>query len=132
MGSNGTGLSTSITDGVIAVLNSVEFDVYAQAYDDPSDSVDAVDHFILKVEPDPSGGTDPLTGGVCLEFPAADLVDNFTGPKASPGADGIKETIRQVHQGPLYCFKVTAKPQRRCPCHYDRADLSCLAEGACD
>jgi hypothetical protein len=106
----GLGLGTSIVDGVVAVLNTIRFDVYVQAYNDVKETTDVVGNFMLKVQPDPTGGTDPVTGGVCVTFPATQLADNFTGPKALSGpADGVPDTIKQVNPGNLYCFNVTPK-----------------------
>jgi len=107
---NGTGLGTTIVDGVYALLAAVKFDVYVQAFKDPADTVDSVDAFMEKVEPSPTGGTDPVTGGVCVTFPSTQVADNFHTPKAIAGAGDIKETITGVNPGPLYCFNVVPKP----------------------
>jgi hypothetical protein len=113
IGTIGTGLSTSIVDGVVAVLNTVKFDVYVQAYNDAAETTDVVGNFMLKVEPDPTGGTDLVTGRVCLAFPGTQLSDYFTGPKALvAAADGVNDTIRQVNPGPLYCFNVIPKANK--------------------
>jgi hypothetical protein len=107
---NGTGLSTAIVNGVAAVVDAARFDIYVQAYNDPGEVIDVVGNFVLKVEPDPAGGTDPLTGAVCLAIPAQQLADNFTGPKAIlVGPDGVNDSITQNHPGPVYCFNVTPK-----------------------
>ena len=110
IGSAGTGLGPSIVNGVVAVLDSARFDIYALAYNDAAEVIDVVGNFMLKVEPDPAGGTDPVTSGTCVVFPAAQLADNFTGPKATVAApDGVDDTIGQVNAGPLYCFNVVPK-----------------------
>ena len=106
---NGTGLGTSIVDGVYALLASIKFDVYVQAYNDAAETVDVVGSFMSKVVPDPTGGTDPSLG-TCVTFPSSQLADNFTGPKAlTKAADGVNDTIKQVTPGSLYCFNVTPK-----------------------
>jgi hypothetical protein len=106
---NGTGLGTSIVDGVYALLASIKFDVYVQAYNDAAETVDVVSAFMSKVVPDPTGGTDPSLG-TCVTFPSTQLADNFTGPKAlTKAADGVSDTINQVTPGSLYCFNVTPK-----------------------
>lgn len=106
----GTGLSTAIVNGVAAVVDTAKFDIYVQAYNDPTEVIDVVGAFVLKVEPDPAGGTDPVTGDVCLAIPVQQLADNFTGPKAiANGPDGVNDTITQDHPGPVYCFNVTPK-----------------------
>jgi len=107
----GSGLSTSIVDGVSALLASIKFDVYVQAYNDVAETTDVVGNFMQKVEPNPAGGTDPVTGGICVVFPSTQLADNYTGPKALSGpADGVWDTIKAVTPGSLYCFDVTPKP----------------------
>jgi hypothetical protein len=113
---SGTGLSTSIVDGVVAIFNSVKFDVYGQAYNDVAETTDVVGNFMQKVEPNPLGGTDPTTGRVCVTFPGSQLSDYFTGPKAllaSP--DGVSDTARGVNPGGVYCFDLTPKPNTTVP-----------------
>src|SRR5205823_3103341 len=84
---------------------------YVQAYNDPAATIDVVTDFMLKVQPDPAGGTDPVTGGVCVTFPVSQLADNWTGPKALTGpGDGVNDTIKAVNPGSLYCFDVVPKP----------------------
>jgi len=110
IGSAGTGLGQSVINGVVAVLDSARFDIYALAYNDMAESIDVVGNFMLKVEPDASGGTDPVTAGMCVAFPPAQLGDNFTGPKAAvAAADGVNDTIGQVNAGPPYCFNIVPK-----------------------
>ncbi len=107
---DGTGLSTSIVNGVYAILASIKFDVYVQAYNDAAATIDVVGDFMQKVEPLPGGGTDPVTGGVCVTFPVAQLADKFVGPKALvAGADTVNDTIKAVNPGNLYCFNVVPK-----------------------
>lgn len=113
---NGSGgLATAIDNGVAAVLDSVRFDVYVQAYSDPAESIDVVDNFMLKIEPDPSGGIDPASGSVCLTIPLPQLADNFSGPKAGAGSDGINDTISLSDLASLYCFNVTPKANSTVP-----------------
>lgn len=107
---DGTGLSTSIVDGVYAILASIKFDVYVEAYDGTGEPIAVVDSFMSKVEPQPSGGTDPVTGTACVTFPATSLADQRHTPHAYAGAGDIQETILQVNPGSYYCFAVTPKP----------------------
>jgi hypothetical protein len=108
--SSTSGLAAPIVDGVAALLSSIKFDVYVQAYNDAAAGTDVVGNFMLKVEPQPAGGTDPVTGGICVTFPAAQQADNFTGPKALVAApDGLQDTVKLVNPGALYCFNVTPK-----------------------
>ena len=112
---SGTGLATSIVKGVDAELNAAAFDVYVQAYNDAAEVIDVVGNFMFAVEPDPNGGTDPETDAICLAIPVGQLADNFTGPNAGAGPDGINDTITQANPGPLYCFNVTAKATTTVP-----------------
>jgi hypothetical protein len=107
---DGSGLSTSIVDGVSALLNSIKFDVYVEAYNGAGEPIDVVTTFMEKVEPQPTGGTDPVTGNACVTFPATQLADVRKTPKAIAGAGDIKETILQVNPGAYYCFSVVPKP----------------------
>jgi hypothetical protein len=109
---NGNGLSNAIVDGVGALLNAIAFDVYVKAYKDPADTttVDPVDAFITSVEPLPTGGTDPVTGGMCVTFPATSLKDKYNTPKALSGAGDVKETVGGLNPGRLYCFQLNPKP----------------------
>jgi hypothetical protein len=106
----GTGLSTSIVDGVFALLNTIKFDVYVEAYNAPGETIDVVTSFVDKVDPQPGGGTDPVTGTACVTFPATQLADLRNTPKALPGPGDIAETIKQVNPGSFYCFSVVPKP----------------------
>jgi hypothetical protein len=108
--SSGTGLGTSVVDGVVALLNSIKFDVYVEAYNGTGESIDVVSTFMSKVEPQPSGGKDPVTGSTCVTFPSSQLADVRNTPKALPGAGDIAETIKAVNPGSFYCFAVTPKP----------------------
>ncbi len=112
---SGTGLGTSIVDGVFAVLNSIKFDVYVRAIDDTADAVDAVNAFMTKVEPQPTGGTDPVTGSVCEVFSATLLADKYNTPKAAAGAGDIKETITALNPGKYYCYSVVPKANTTVP-----------------
>jgi hypothetical protein len=116
---DGTGLSTGIITGVGALLNAIAFDVHVRAYKEPTDAIDAVDAFVQDLPPQPSGGTDPVTGGVCVTFPSTSLADRYTGPKAITGADGENETITGLNPGKLYCFKVVPKPNTTVPATVD-------------
>ena len=107
----GTGLGSSIVDGVFALLATIKFDVYVQAYNDPAATIDVVGDFMQKVEPNPAGGTDPVTGSVCVTIPLlGGMADKWTGPKAVvAGADGTNDTILGVNPGNYYCFDVVPK-----------------------
>jgi hypothetical protein len=103
-------------NGVGALLNTVKYDIYVLAYNDPAETTDVVGNFMLSVEPDPTGGSDPVTGEMCMTFPPERLADNFTGPKALVmGADGVPDTVTQTNPAPVLCFKVTPKPNTVIP-----------------
>ncbi|MGZ3418052.1 MAG: hypothetical protein ACXVEE_09325 [Polyangiales bacterium] len=115
--SDGTGLSNAIVDGVGALLNSIAFDVYVRAYKDPADlgTVDPVDAFMTSIQPQPAGGTDPVTGSVCVTFSPSALKNKYSTPKAVLPAGDIDETIGGLNPGKLYCFAVNPKENTTVP-----------------
>ena len=107
----GAGLGTPLVNGVAAVLSSAKLDVYVQAYNHPAESIDVVNSFIQRIEPDISGGADAANGQTCLAFSPDQLGDRFSGPGALlPFPDGALDTITQATPGPRYCFNVIPKP----------------------
>jgi hypothetical protein len=107
---SGAGLGDLVVTSVVALLNAIKFDVHVEAIPVMSGTVDPVDAFMKSALPMPAGGTDPVTGKICVTFPATSTADNYTGPKAIVGADLDKETILGLNPGPLYCFNVVPKP----------------------
>jgi len=107
---SGTGLGDLVVTSVLALLDAIKFDVHVEAIPVVSAGVDPVSSFMKSVLPMPAGGTDPVTGKICVTFPSTSTSDGFTGPKATAGADGDKETILDLNPGPLYCFNVVPKP----------------------
>jgi hypothetical protein len=107
---DGVGLGDTVVNAVVALVSSIRLDVHVQAIPIISAGVDPVNAFLANVPPMPAGGTDPVTGGACVTFPATQTADRFTGPKALPGTDTVKETILDLVPGPLHCFAVTPKP----------------------
>jgi hypothetical protein len=99
-------------NAVVALVDAIRFDVHVRATPVIEGGVDPVDAFLANVLPMPAGGTDPVTGGTCVTFPATPsaTADRFSGPKAATGSDGANETILDLTPGPLYCFAVTPKP----------------------
>jgi hypothetical protein len=69
-----------------------------------------VDNFIDKVVPNLTGMG---TASVCIKM--ATLKDNFTGPHATPGVDGIKETFLQINGSQQICFDVIPKMNTAVP-----------------
>jgi hypothetical protein len=99
----GNGVSSSVVSGIVALANGLKFDIHVEASDvDPS----TVDNFIAKLVPNLSG-LGPAA--VCITTTNAPLQDNFTGPKASPGADGTLDTFPGINGGKEICFDVVPK-----------------------
>ncbi len=101
----GAGVSGSVVSGIVALANGLHFDVHVQANDvDPM----TVDNFIDKLVPNVSGMG---TAAMCIVVPMSQLVDNFIGPHALPGAgmDGILDTFLGLSGGVQICFDVVAK-----------------------
>ncbi len=112
---DGAGLGSVVTNGIVALLKSIRYDVHVQATPVLSGGVDPVDAFMTNVLPMPGGGTDPVTGGTCVTFASTSTADRFIGPKAAPGTDAAKETILDVNPGPLHCFAVAPKVNTTVP-----------------
>lgn len=112
---DGVGLGDTVVNAVVALVNAIRLDVHVQAIPVISGGVDPVNAFLANVPPMPGGGTDPVTGGACVTFPATQTADRFTGPKALAGTDTVKETILDLVPGPLHCFAVTPKPNTTVP-----------------
>jgi len=112
---DGVGLGDTVVNAVVALISAIRLDVHVQAIPIISGGVDPVNAFLANVPPVPTGGTDPVTGGACVTFPATQTADRFTGPKALAGADAVKETILDLVPGPLHCFAVTPKPNTTVP-----------------
>jgi hypothetical protein len=92
-----------VVSGIVALANGLTFDIHVVASDvDPG----AVDNFLWKLVPNLSG-----TGAaaMCLTSTASPLQDNFTGPKALPGPDGLVDTFPGVSGGKKVCFDVVPK-----------------------
>ncbi len=101
--SNGSGVGSAVTSGIVALANGLTFDIHVQAVDvDPM----TVDNFMLKLVPN-------LTGmgpaAMCLSMVPSPLQDNFTGPKAAPGGDGVLDTFPGIGGGQQICFDVIPK-----------------------
>lgn len=101
--STGNGVSTSVVDGIAALANGLKFDIHVQAQDvDPG----TVDNFMLKLVPNLSG----MAGAsMCITMTPSPLQDNFTGPKATAGADGTLDTFPGIGGGLQICFDVIPK-----------------------
>ena len=99
-GDTGAGVSDSVVAGIVALANGLAFDIHVVASDvDPG----TVDNFIEKLVPNLSGMGPAV---LCVRMPPKPLQDNFSGPKAVPGKDGIPETIPGVGSGQQVCFDV--------------------------
>jgi hypothetical protein len=96
-------VSQSIVDGISALAKSLKFDVHVQANDvDPM----TVDNFIDKLLPNISGMG---PAAMCVVVPASQLVDNFIGPHANPGQDGVMDTFLGLSGAVQICFDVIPK-----------------------
>ena len=101
--SSGNGLSGAVVSGIKALANGLKFDIHVQANDvDPS----VVDNFIDRLEPNVSG-TGPAA--LCVVVPLSSLQDNFSGPKATAGADTVLDTFPGIGGGLEICFDVVPK-----------------------
>ncbi|MGZ3418054.1 MAG: hypothetical protein ACXVEF_13920 [Polyangiales bacterium] len=107
---DGTGLGDTVVSAVVALVNALKFDVHVEAKPVISGGVDPVDAFMTNVLPMTAGATDPVTMKTCIGFSAALTEDRYSGPKATAGTDGAKETMLGLTPGPLYCFAVAGKP----------------------
>jgi hypothetical protein len=112
---DGTGLSSGLVSTVLAMLGTTRGDVRAPMYSAAGQSIDAVDAFVLKVEPAPGGGVDPVTGTVCVTYPPAALRDQYTGPKSLVRTpDGVWDGFTTV-LGADYCFSLVPKANTSVP-----------------
>ena len=102
--SSGNGVSDSVVSGIVALANGLKFDIHVVASD-----VDAgtVDNFIEKLIPNLSG----LGGAaLCITITPSPLQDNFTGPKAAAGPDGVSlDTFPGIGGGKRICFDITPR-----------------------
>jgi hypothetical protein len=99
----GNGVNGAVVSGIAALSNSLKFDIHVQAVDvDPN----TVSNFMLKLVPNLSGMG---AAAVCITVPPQPLQDNFTGPQASPGADGALDTFPGISGGKQICFDVVPK-----------------------
>jgi hypothetical protein len=100
---NGNGVGDAVTSGIVALANGLKFDIHVEATDvDPL----TVDSFMLKLVPNLSG-VGPAA--MCITMTPTPLVDNFTGPKATAGMDGVLDTFPQISGGNQICFDVVPK-----------------------
>jgi hypothetical protein len=101
--STGNGVSSSVVSGIVALANSLKFDIHVEAVDvDPN----TVDNFMQSLVPNLSGMG---PAAVCITVPPQPLQDNFTGPHASPGMDGTLDTFPGISGGKQICFDVVPK-----------------------
>jgi hypothetical protein len=107
--STGNGVGNAVSTGIVALANGLKFDIHVQASDvDPM----TVERFMLKVVPNVSG-VGPAS--MCIVVPTANLQDNFTGPLATTGGDGVPDTVPGVVNGQLVCFDVIPKMNTSVP-----------------
>jgi hypothetical protein len=115
---DGTGVSSSVVSGVVALLKSLKLDVRPLASADPNDSLDAVDTFIDSIAVSASGGDDEAEpGSPCIALNAVQqLSDQWLGPKGIVHLqDGVNETARGVVPSQKICFTIVPKPNTSIP-----------------
>ncbi|MCU1282421.1 MAG: hypothetical protein JWM53_5967, partial [bacterium] len=101
--STGNGVSDAVTSGIVALANGLKFDIHVEAKDvDPM----TVDNFMLKLVPNLSGAG---PAAMCISMVPSPLQDNFTGPKATAGGDGVLDTFPGISGGQQICFDVIPK-----------------------
>ncbi len=100
---NGTGVSNAVVSGIVALSQSLRFDVHVEAHD-----IDAstIDNFLFRLVPDVSGVG---AASVCVQSPPSPLRDDFTGPRATTGADGVLDTLPGLKVGNEVCFNVVPR-----------------------
>ncbi|HEY2748503.1 MAG TPA: hypothetical protein VGL86_27965, partial [Polyangia bacterium] len=100
---SGAGIGNAVSSGIVALANGLKFDIHVEAHDvDPM----TVENFMLKLVPNLSG-MGPAS--MCITMTASPLQDNFTGPLATAGGDGVPDTFPGVINGQLVCFDVIPK-----------------------
>lgn len=98
-GDTGQGVSDSVVAGIVALANGLSFDIHVVASDvDPG----TVDNFIERLVPNLTGQGPAV---LCVRAPW-NLQDNFSGPRAAPGKDGVPDTFLGVGSGQRVCFDV--------------------------
>jgi hypothetical protein len=101
--SNGNGTSDSVVSGIVALANGLKFDIHVQAADvDPMTVV----RFMDKLVPNLSGAG---PAAMCISVIPTPLQDNFTGPQAGAGPDGVLDTFPGITGGLQICFDVVPK-----------------------
>jgi hypothetical protein len=95
-------VSDAIVAGIVTLAAALKFDVHVEASDvDPN----TVDNFIFKLVPNLTGAG---PAAVCITVPPQPLRDDYTGPKATAGADGTLDTLPGIN-GHRICFDVVPK-----------------------
>lgn len=109
---DGSGLSTSVVAGVVALLKSIRLDVRVLAEADPG-PVDAVDTFIQSISVNAFGGTDEAEPGQnCIPLSAlTQLADIWSGTKGlTKTQDAVNESALGITPTQKICFNVIPIP----------------------
>ena len=101
--SDGTGLSTTVADGIADLSGSVPVRVEAVARDDASDTVDAVAAFVDHVDTNTTGTS--VHGRLCT--PGLRVADG--------DGDGAPDHYPAVLPGTSVCFDIVARPNDSVP-----------------
>jgi hypothetical protein len=114
---DGSGLSASVINGVIALLKSIRLDVRVLAESDPG-PVDTVDTFIQSISVNAFGGTDAAEPGFpCIPLSAlSQLADVWSGPKGLVKVqDAVNESALGITPTQKICFNVVPIPNTTIP-----------------
>jgi hypothetical protein len=100
--SNGTGLGGDLVTAIEQLTRNVSIRVDALAEDDPADSVDAVEAFIERLEPNTSGIT--VEERICTDLETAD-----------EDGDGFADHFPSVFPGTSVCFDIIPRANQTVP-----------------
>ncbi len=109
---DGTGLSTTVVNGVVALLKSLRLDIRVLASSEQG-QVDTVDTFIQSISVNAFGGNDEgEPGQPCVPLSALiQLADIYAGPKGlNKMQDAVNESALQVTPTQKICFNVVPIP----------------------
>jgi hypothetical protein len=110
---DGSGLSTTVVNGVIALLKSLRLDIRVLASSDAGQPIDTVDTFIQSISVNAFGGNDEgEPGQPCIPLSALmQLADIYSGPKGlSKMQDAVNESALGITPTQKICFNVVPIP----------------------
>ena len=110
---DGTGLSTTVVNGVVALLKSLRLDIRVLASSDAGQPIDTVDTFIQSISVNAFGGNDEgEPGQPCVPLSALmQLADIYSGPKGlNKMQDAVNESALGITPTQKICFDVVPIP----------------------